>query len=311
MLIGDTVTQNRVLWLQSSGLRSCGCNCQRRWTTKRQEHSDMMLSWFLSHQDAKRSSWIDGCQWDTIVRQSKMTNYSILPFSLQRLPTTITPLCGGYWFQLHNGLNVWSTTTALQLLTAPYTTKRTKHRRPQGIYNTRRSHTNLVEVKFLKFCCERGSSKSIMFFMFSVNNSIVSSSCQLPDFDSKCPSETGMLSTSLCIKLLQSKEMVKLLLSLVQLSSCHQIIRQPSIVIHVWLSEQTTGAMERDKVSTNSETQLPLLNHDVRTTCRMCRSCFCNSSSTLCDWDNKGPEYSTFSSWSWSPWSFKWHVVTT
>jgi hypothetical protein len=134
--------------------------------------------------------------------------------------------------------------------------------------------------------------------MFSVNSSIVSSTCQFPDSDSKGHQKLtcSPVSTSLCIKLLQSKEMVKLLLSLVQLSSCHHIIRQPSIVIHTRVSEQATGAMHREKVYTNSERQLPLLNHDVRTTCRMWRSCFCNSSSTLCDWDNKGPEYSTFSS---------------
>ena len=77
---------------------------------------------------------------------------------------------------------------------------------------------------------------------------------------------------------------------------------------HTRVSEQATGAMHWEKVYNNSEKELPLLNHDVRTTCRMWRSCFCNSSSTLCDWDNKGPEYSTFSSWSWSPWSFKWHI---
>lgn len=44
---------------------------------------------------------------------------------------------------------------------------------------------------------------------------------------------------------------------------------------------------------------IPLWNHDFRTIRRIWRSCFSKSSSTLCDWDNKGPENSTVSPWSW------------
>jgi len=43
---------------------------------------------------------------------------------------------------------------------------------------------------------------------------------------------------------------------------------------------------------------IPLWNHDFLTVRRMWRSCFSRSSSTLCDWDSKGPENSTLSPWS-------------
>lgn len=43
----------------------------------------------------------------------------------------------------------------------------------------------------------------------------------------------------------------------------------------------------------------PLWNQDLRTVWRMWRSCFSKSSSTVCIWDSRGPENSTFSAWSW------------
>jgi hypothetical protein len=149
---------------------SLGCN----WTIAtarddeqpRVQRHDAPQVWFLAHQ-RRQPERLDRWFSEILARHSKMTKYFylILPFFFTKASfTTTAPWCSCYWFLLHNGLNVWSTTMTRQLLTAP---KQKGHNIGvlKGIYNTHPSHTNLVEVQFLKSCCERGSSKSIMFFL--------------------------------------------------------------------------------------------------------------------------------------------------
>lgn len=103
--------------------------------------------------------------------------------------------------------------------------------------------------KRLKFCCELGPPKSILFPVKQWNRQH-------------------------------------------QLSTSQTGSRGPSDML------PPTSTMERNRQAFPHLSSFlpPLLNHDVRTACRIWRSFFCNSSSTLCDWDNKGPEYSAFSS---------------
>jgi hypothetical protein len=126
--------------------------------------------------------------------------------------------------------------------------------------------------------------------MSSVNNGAIA---HFPDWQHRPSEANDMLPrTSLSVKPSHGKKPVKLF---PHLSTFLPVTIQSNNYSHMINGSSRSDGKEK-KVYTDSKTQLPLLNHDVRTTCRIWRSFFCNSSSTLCDWDNKGPEYSTFSS---------------